>query len=77
MGKRVVINGLAAKPELNGRTGTVLSFDDAEGRYFVELDLSHDETSTSFTIKPCNLTVSGQQEQAASDDGNSEVTQEG
>jgi hypothetical protein len=51
----------------------VLSFDDADGRYFVELDLSHDETSSSFTIKPCNLTVSGPQEQAASDDGNSEV----
>jgi ubiquitin C len=50
LGRRVVINGLVAKPELNGRTGTAVSFDDAKGRYSVELD----ETS-SFMIKPCNL----------------------
>jgi hypothetical protein len=51
LGKRVVINGLVAKPELNGRTGTALSFDDDKGRYFVELD----QSSTSLMIKPCNL----------------------
>jgi hypothetical protein len=51
LGKRVVINGLVAKPELNGRTGTALSFDDDKGRYFVELD----ESSTALMIKPCNL----------------------
>ena len=38
VGKRVVINGLVAKPELNGRTGTVVSFDDDKARYSVELD---------------------------------------
>jgi hypothetical protein len=26
LGRRVVINGLVAKPELNGRTGTALSY---------------------------------------------------
>jgi hypothetical protein len=41
---KTVINELSAKPELNGRTGTALSFDDDEGRYKVELD----ETSSSF-----------------------------
>jgi len=51
LGKHVVINGLVAKPELNGRTGTALRFDDDKGRYDVELD----ETSVSFLIKPCNL----------------------
>ena len=47
----MVINGLVAKPELNGRTGTAVSFDSDKGRYSVELD----GTSSSFKIKPCNL----------------------
>jgi hypothetical protein len=51
LGRRVVINGLVAKPELNGRTGTAVSFDDDKGRYSVELD----DTSSSFMIKPCHL----------------------
>ena len=51
LGRRVVINGLVAKPELNGRTGTAVSFDDDKGRYWVKLD----DTSSSFMIKPCNL----------------------
>ncbi len=51
LGRRVVINGLVAKPELNGRTGTAVSFDIAKGRYSVELD----DTSSSLRIKPCNL----------------------
>ena len=50
-GRRVVINGLVAKPELNGRTGTAVSFDEDKGRYSVELD----GTSSSLMIKPCNL----------------------
>ena len=49
LGRRVVINGLVAKPELNGRAGTAVSFDDDKGRYLVELD------DTSLMIKPCNL----------------------
>jgi hypothetical protein len=51
VGRGVVINGLVAKPELNGHTGTAVSFDYDKGRYSVELD---DDTS-SFRIKPCNL----------------------
>ena len=50
LGSRVAINGLVAKPELNGRTGTVVSFNDDKGRYCVELD-----DNSSFMIKPCNL----------------------
>jgi hypothetical protein len=51
LGRRVVINGLVAKPELNGHTGTAVSFDDDKGRYSVELD----DTFSSLMIKPCNL----------------------
>ena len=51
LGRRVIINGLVAKPQLNGSTGTALSFDDVKGRYCVELD----DTSTTIMIKPCNL----------------------
>jgi hypothetical protein len=51
VGRRVVIHGLVAKPELNGRTGTALSFDDDKGRYSVALD----DASSSLMIKPCNL----------------------
>ena len=51
LGRRVLIKGIVAKPELNGRTGTAVSFDDDKGRYSVELD----ETSSAFMIQPCNL----------------------
>ncbi len=51
LGRRVVINGLVAKPEHNERTGTAVSFDDNKGRYSIELD----DTSASLLIKPCNL----------------------
>ena len=37
LGRSVVINGLIAKPELHGRTGTVVSFDDDKGRHSVSL----------------------------------------
>ena len=38
VGKRVVVEGLASKPELNGSKGTATSFDDAKGRYNVKMD---------------------------------------
>jgi hypothetical protein len=53
LGRCVIINSLVAKPELNGRTGTVVSFDDDKGRYCVELD----ETYTVM-IKPSRLAIS-------------------
>ena len=49
LGRRVVINGLVAKPELNGRTGTAVSF----GTLFYSVEL--DDSSSSLMIKPCNL----------------------
>jgi len=51
LGTQVIIHGLVAKPQLNGRTGKALSFDDEKGRYSVELD----DISTTIMIKPCNL----------------------
>jgi ankyrin repeat protein len=48
--KRVVIRGLVAKPELNGLTGTALSFDNTRDRYSVELDGTYpfyDQTNQS------------------------------
>jgi len=39
LGERVVLQGLQAKPELNGCTGVVLSFDASQGRYAVKLDV--------------------------------------
>ncbi len=53
LGRRVIIVGLVAKPELNGRAGTALHFDDDMGRYSVKLD----EPSSMLMqlIKPCNL----------------------
>eukprot|EP00966_Prymnesium_polylepis_P176861 4095697-Prymnesium_polylepis.1 len=35
---RVRIDGLSARPELNGRRGTARSFDEKTGRYVVELE---------------------------------------
>jgi hypothetical protein len=57
LGRRVVICGLVAKPELNGRTGTAVSFDDDKGRYSVELDETCASLmiSASLMMKPCNL----------------------
>jgi ankyrin repeat protein len=49
LGRRVAINGLVAKPELNGRTGTAVTFNDDKGRYSVKLD------EASFMIKSCNI----------------------
>ena len=39
LGERVVLQGLQAKPELNGCTGVALSYDTSQGRYAVKLDV--------------------------------------
>jgi hypothetical protein len=49
-GLRVLLGGLAGRPELNGRLGRVLSFDAAAGRHGVELD-----DGSRLAIKPANL----------------------
>ena len=51
VGRRVVIEGIASKPELNGTKGVAVSFDDAKGRYNVRL-----ESSGEFmALKPVNI----------------------
>ena len=50
VGKRVVVEGLASKPELNGSKGTATSFDDAKGRYNVKMD-----AGGIMALKPANV----------------------
>ena len=48
VGASVRICGLISRPELNGRHGTVLLFNDAKGRYVVKLD----DGKTELSLKP-------------------------
>ena len=50
VGKRVVVDGLASKPELNGSKGTATSFDDAKGRYNIKMD-----AGGMLALKPANV----------------------
>jgi hypothetical protein len=50
VGKRVVVDGLASKPELNGSKGTATSFDDAKGRYNLKMD-----AGGMLALKPANV----------------------
>lgn len=57
-GQRVLLKGLSARPELNGRSGTIGSFNSERGRYMVDLKAPEDETTTSdetVALKPQNL----------------------
>jgi hypothetical protein len=71
------LNGLVAMPELNGRAGTAVKFDEGQGRYDVELDLSQrvDQVSSSFMIKPGNLCPTAE-ERAINAAGNRGVREE-
>ena len=51
LGRRVKIDGLASKPELNGTFGTAISFDDVKGRYNVKLEA----TAEMMALKPANV----------------------
>ena len=53
VGRRVRIDGLASKPELNGTEGTAVAFDDSKGRYNVKLDANN----SFMSLKPANLTA--------------------
>ena len=50
VGQRVAIEGISAKPELNGQKGVAIGFDDGKGRYNVKLD-----SGAVVAIKPNNL----------------------
>ena len=51
-GQRVQIRGLQAKPELNGQSAAVTSYDREAGRYVVRTDMGN-----QVAIKPANLEV--------------------
>lgn len=55
-GKRVLISGLAGRPELNGTHGSALSYVEGRGRYAVRL---HD--GTEVLLKPANLAAAKDQ----------------
>lgn len=57
-GRKVVISGLLARPDLNGKVGDAISFDEAKGRYTVRIGDEH------IALKPTNL---AQQRDAARD----------
>eukprot|EP00966_Prymnesium_polylepis_P005015 115070-Prymnesium_polylepis.1 len=49
LGQRVVIGGLKARPDLNGREGEVTSFNAGSGRYVVNI------TDETVALRPANL----------------------
>merc|ERR1719277_2930947 len=49
-GTPVVVQGLASKPEHNGKTGQILKFDESRSRYDVEVN------GATLSLKPQNLT---------------------
>ena len=62
IGSKVVLEGLVARADLNGRSGVVLSFDAERGRFGVEVDGQSD----LLALKPANLQplVEAQREEA-------------
>jgi hypothetical protein len=55
-GSRVRIEGLQAKPEMNGRTGVVCSvFDQQSGRWMVAIDANDAGPAFQISIRPANL----------------------
>jgi hypothetical protein len=57
-GSRVRIEGLQAKPEMNGRTGLVRgAFDSQSGRWTVEVAADEAGPSSLFSFRPANLCV--------------------
>ena len=64
VGKQVVLMGLVNRPELNGRTGTVMSYDAATGRYAVlavgtDQENFADRIKEYLKVKAVNLEVVG------------------
>ena len=53
LGSRVVVSGLKARPELNGKGGVCTDFVPAKGRYAVRVDGERD----AVLLKPANLDV--------------------
>lgn len=58
-GAVVMVVGLRSKPELNGRRGKVLSFDQSKGRYIVRLDGCKEGEQTSLAATSVQQIVVG------------------
>lgn len=56
VGRLVRIDGLNSRPELNGRTGQAVSFNEASGRYNVQLQRPHEEL---LALRPVNVVAAG------------------
>ena len=54
VGRRVIVDGLSSKPELNGSRGIAVGFDEDKGRYTVRLD-----AGPTMALRPSNLTADG------------------
>ncbi len=55
-GSRVRIEGLKAKPELNGRFGVIIGqFNEESGRWTVRVDADGDKAACQLAVKPENL----------------------
>jgi len=63
----VVLFGLKARPDCNGRRGTVRSFDVAKGRYAVALEATADAEEETLALKRDNLVLTCKVALAASD----------
>jgi len=55
VGRRVVVHGLTAKGELNGRIGSVVAFDEAKQRYRVCLDATAGASGVTMAFKHANM----------------------
>ena len=69
-GTRVMVQNVVAKPELNGKVGRVVKFDDAKGRYNVKLE---DQDYRAVALKPQNV-VQMIENVGSVDEANSEFT---
>ena len=56
VGRRVRLNGLVAKQELNGTAGVIVGLDHAKQRYRVRLDPTRGQPSQTLAFKRSNIT---------------------
>ena len=57
IGSRVRIEGLQAQPELNGRTGVTLAFNEESGRWSVQIYAGDKGPAVQKLIRPANMKV--------------------
>ena len=69
-GTRVIVQHVRTQPELNGKVGRVVKFDDAKGRYNVKLE---DQNDRVLALKPQNV-IQMIEDVRIVDEANSEFT---